>query len=76
MSNYIDVNEIGSKEGKRIEEKKTVTITEDELRTTMAKALSDDRIAEIVKKEPLMFFPFAAYCAAVINVLFHKEDDK
>ena len=57
MNNYIDVNEIGSKEGKRIEEKKTVTITEDELRTTMAKALGEDRMAELVKKEPLMVFP-------------------
>lgn len=77
MSDHIDVNEIGKREGQRIESVPTVTITKSELMKACAKVMAEgESTREIVVKQPLFSLLFAGFCAELANELFPEKEDE
>lgn len=77
MSDHIDVNEIGKREGQRIETVPTVTITRIELVKACAKVVAEGASTrEIIAQQPLFTLLFSGFCAELVNELFPEKEDE
>lgn len=77
MSDHIDVNEIGKREGQRIESVPTMTITRIELVKACSKVVAEGvATREIIAQQPLFSLLFAGFCAELVNELFPEKEDE